>query len=332
MAEVSAPELPPPHAPGGRGAFLGRSVVSADDLSKDDLLYLLDVAAGFDPPGGVAEEKGRRLRGRILGLLFFEPSTRTRLSFESAMLRLGGSVLGFADAKISSSVKGESLADTIRVVASYCDALVLRHPMEGAARLASEVAGIPVLNGGDGANQHPTQTFLDLYTIRRAAGRLDGLRIAFMGDLRYGRTVHSLARALLPFRVEFVFVGPPSLRLPDELRETLQATGRLGPEVETLDQVHDVDVLYVTRIQKERFPDPLDYEKVRGAYRIDRAGVARFGPNLKILHPLPRVNEVDADVDALPGALYFQQVRNGVTVRMALLDLILGGGAATEAR
>jgi aspartate carbamoyltransferase catalytic subunit len=317
-------------APGALDAFRGRSVVSADDVRKEDILFLLDAARAFDAPGSAGSASRPVLEpllaGRVLGTLFFEPSTRTRLSFESAMVRLGGSVIGFADAKMSSSSKGESLADTVRVVANYCDAIVLRHPMEGAARLAAEVAGIPVINGGDGSNQHPTQTLLDLYTVRKATGRLDGLKIAFMGDLRYGRTVHSLTRALLHFDAELVFIGPPSLRLPEDLRDALRAAGRVVPEVETLDDVGPVDVLYVTRIQKERFPDPLDYERVRNAYRIDRASVERFGPALKILHPLPRVTEVDPDLDAHPGALYFQQARNGVTVRMALLSLILGGG------
>src|SRR5687767_7776378 len=190
--------------------FRGRHVVSADDFSKDDLLYLLDAAAFFEGA------TGPRLAGRILGTLFFEPSTRTRLSFESAMHRLGGGVVGFADAKMTSQTKGESLADTIRMVECYCDVIVIRHPSEGAARLAAETAHIPVINGGDGSNQHPTQTFLDLYTIRKAHGRLDGLRIGFLGDLRYGRAVHSLARSLLHFDVEFAFVGPPMLRLPEE--------------------------------------------------------------------------------------------------------------------
>jgi aspartate carbamoyltransferase catalytic subunit len=315
-------------AAGTRGRFLGRSVVSADDFSKDDLLFVLDEARRFDPGPDRRHASQPLLSGRILGVLFFEPSTRTRLSFESAMLRLGGSVLGFAEAGISSSTKGETLADTVRVVGRYCDAIVLRHPREGAARLASEAAGVPVLNGGDGSNQHPTQTLLDLFTIRQAMGRLDGLRVAFMGDLRYGRTVHSLANALLHFDVELSFVGPASLRLPEELRDRLSACGRLGPEVEVLDDLPAVDVLYVTRIQKERFPDPLDYERVRGAYRIDRDAVSRFGDELKILHPLPRVGEVDPDLDSHPGALYFAQASNGVTVRMALLHLILGGSPA----
>ncbi|MHC5010429.1 MAG: aspartate carbamoyltransferase [Planctomycetota bacterium] len=305
--------------------FRGRSVVSADDFTKRDLLYVLEAARRFDPgPEGTHHRFEPLLQGRVLGTLFFEPSTRTRLSFESAMLRLGGRVLGFADAKMSSFSKGESLADTVRVVANYCDAMVLRHPMEGAARLASEKAGVPVLNGGDGSNQHPTQTLLDLYTIRKAMDRLDGLKVGFMGDLRYGRTVHSLTNALLHWDVELSFIGPPSLQLPEDLRAGLAERGRLGPEVASLDEIESLDVLYVTRIQKERFPDPLDYERVRDAYRIDQDAVARFGSALKILHPLPRVNEVHPDLDSHPGALYFDQTLNGVTVRMALLHLILG--------
>jgi aspartate carbamoyltransferase catalytic subunit len=225
---------------------------------------------------------------------------------------------------VSSFSKGETLSDTIRVVAGYCDAIVLRHPLEGSARLAAEVADIPVINGGDGSNQHPTQTLLDLYTIRTATERLDGLRIGFMGDLRYGRTVHSLATALLHFETELTFIGPEGLTLPTDLRETLAGAGQLGREVASLEDAGDLDVLYVTRIQKERFPDPVEYDRVRNAYRVDKASLERFGPDLKIMHPLPRVNEVAPEVDELPGALYFQQTRNGVTVRMALLDMILG--------
>lgn len=312
-------------------AFGGRHVVSAEDFSKEEILALLDAARefdGYEAGGPTWHARPPTLGGRVLGLLFFEPSTRTRLSFESAMLRLGGSVLGFADARNSSFSKGESLTDTIRVVEGYCDALVLRHPREGAARLAAEVAHVPVINGGDGSNQHPTQTFLDLYTIRQAAGQLDGLKIGFMGDLRYGRTVHSLASALLHFDTELKFIGPKHLRLPADLRERVRAGGSLGPEVDRLEDAGDLDVLYVTRIQKERFPDPMDYERVRNAYRVDRAALEPYGAALKVLHPLPRVNEVAPDVDDLPGALYFQQSRNGVTVRMALLNLILGGASA----
>ncbi len=310
-------------------AFHGRSVVSSEDVSRDDILLLLDVARAMQQcDGGVGRGWGavpHTLAGRVLGLLFFEPSTRTRLSFESAMLRLGGTAIGFADARMSSLSKGESLLDTIRVVEGYCDAIVLRHPREGAARLAAETAHVPVINGGDGSNQHPTQTLLDLFTMREATGRLDGLRIAFLGDLRYGRTVHSLASALCHFDVELSFVAPDGLRIPSQLREQVAARGRLGREVEQLERLPPIDVLYVTRIQKERFPDPLEYERVRDAYRVDRAALEPFGDDLKVLHPLPRVNEVSPDVDDHPGALYFQQTRNGVAVRMALLHLILGG-------
>ena len=297
--------------------FRGRNVVSAEDFSKQDIVYLLDAAAFFE------RDVGPRLAGKILATLFFEPSTRTRLSFESAMHRLGGAVVGFADATMTSTAKGESLADTIRMVESYCDAIVIRHPKEGAARLAAETAHVPVINGGDGSNQHPTQTFLDLYTIRKATGRLDGLKVGFFGDLRFGRAVHSLAKSLLHFDVDMTFIAPPSLGLPHELRERLSQAGRLGRELDSLDGVDSLDVLYVTRIQKERFPDAADYEKVKHGYRLDRAGAERFGPELKILHPLPRVTELDPDVDSLPGALYFEQAKNGVTVRKALLSLIL---------
>jgi aspartate carbamoyltransferase catalytic subunit len=308
--------------------FRGRSVVSANDLSKADILAVLAQAERFAEWSGSSGAHWTpiepRLAGRVLGLLFYEPSTRTRLSFESAMLRLGGAILGFADPQVSSLSKGESLSDTIRVVGGYCDAIVLRHPQEGAARLAAEVSDIPIINGGDGSNQHPTQTLLDLYTIRKAMGSLSGLRVGFMGDLRYGRAVHSLATALLHFDTTQVFIAPPGLRLPSELRTTIEAAGHYGGEVDNLADAGDLDVLYITRIQKERFPDPIEYDRLRNAYRVDRASLERFGPDLKILHPLPRVNEVDPDVDTLPGALYFQQTRNGVMARMALLDMILG--------
>ena len=298
--------------------FRGRNVVSAEDFSKQDLLYLLDAATFFE------RDVGPRLAGKILATLFFEPSTRTRLSFESAMHRLGGSVVGFADATMTSTAKGESLADTIRMVESYCDAIVIRHPKEGAARLAAETAHVPVINGGDGSNQHPTQTFLDLYTIRKATGQ------ARRAPRRVLRRPAVRARGPQPRQ------GAPPLRRRHDVRRAAHAraartscgrdfaqAGRLGRELDSLDAVDTLDVLYVTRIQKERFPDAADYEKVKHGYRLDRAAAERFGPELKILHPLPRVTELDPDVDALPGALYFEQAKNGVTVRKALLSLIL---------
>jgi aspartate carbamoyltransferase catalytic subunit len=306
-----------------RRSFRGRSVVSIEDLTRDEILFVLEQASEMEALRARGA-LGPALAGRVLGTLFFEPSTRTRLSFESAMVRLGGSVLGFADARMSSFSKGESLADTIRVVEGYCDAIVLRHPKEGSARLAAEVASTPVINGGDGSNEHPTQTLLDLYTIRKATGRLDGLRVGFMGDLRFGRTVHSLASALLDFDVELKFVSPETLRLPEDMRETIRDAGRLGVEVPDLAAVGPLDVLYVTRIQQERFPDAMEYERVRNAYRVDLDALRPLGEALKIMHPLPRVSEVAREVDSHPGAIYFEQTRNGVTVRMALLALIFG--------
>lgn len=327
FSSPSKPATPSPRqgAPGaGLRSFRGRSVVSVEDLSKAEILHVLDVAARLERAREGGGGRVPQLPGRILGTLFFEPSTRTRLSFESAMLRLGGGTLGFADARMSSLSKGETLSDTIRVVEGYCDAIVLRHPREGAARLAAEAARIPVINGGDGSNQHPTQTLLDLFTIHKACGRLDGLTVGFMGDLRYGRTVHSLSSALLHFDVRLKFIGPENLRLPEELRERLAASGHLEREARELEDAGALDVLYMTRIQQERFPDPMDYERVRNAYRVDLRALEPFGKELKILHPLPRVNEVAQEVDHHPGALYFEQTRNGVSVRMALLALLLG--------
>ncbi len=298
--------------------FAGRDCISIRDFGRAEIEHVLEEARRHD------REYPTLLADRVMGALFFEPSTRTRLSFESAMHRLGGRVLGFADANVSSTSKGESLADTMRMAACYCDLIVMRHPLEGAARLAAEAVDVPVVNGGDGANQHPTQTFLDLFTIREACGTLDGLHVAFVGDLKYGRTVHSLASALAHFGTSMSFVSPPFLRLPPYLIDELGRTGISCHECERVeDVVGDADVLYVTRIQKERFGDPIEYDRVKGAYRIDRALVER-NPRVKVLHPLPRVDEIATDVDTLPQALYFAQAKNGVTVRKALLSLLLG--------
>lgn len=301
-------------------AFAGRDLVSMRDFGRDELVAFLDEAERFD---GYDEPI---LRGRVLGSLFFEPSTRTSLSFQSAMQRLGGSVLGFSEAKISSTAKGESLADTIRVVENYCDVVLIRHPMEGAARLAAESTSLPVVNAGDGTNQHPTQTLLDLYTMRRRCGRLDNLRIAFLGDLKYSRTVHSLIETLSHFDNEVFLISPPTLRIPADFLEELDARGTVYTEDEDFFSVaSDVDVLYMTRIQQERFPDPIEYEKVKNAYRIDRATVEKLGRGTAtVMHPLPRLNEVARDMDEYPGAAYFDQVSNGVTVRKAVLSLLLG--------
>jgi aspartate carbamoyltransferase catalytic subunit len=264
------------------------------------------------------------LSGKVLATLFFEPSTRTRLSFESAMVSMGGRVIGFADANVSSTRKGESLADTIRTVMGYCDVIVMRHSVEGAARLASLVSRVPVINAGDGANQHPTQTFLDLMTIKEELGRVDGLTVGMMGDLKYGRTVHSLAQALALFGVRLVFISPPSLKMPDDVLEELTASSTQFVEVPDLEQCGPLDVLYVTRIQKERFADFQEYERVAGAYRIDGQALKNIGKDVRIMHPLPRVDEIAREVDDLPNAIYFKQAHNGIPTRQALLGLVLG--------
>jgi aspartate carbamoyltransferase catalytic subunit len=258
-------------------------------------------------------------------VLFYEPSTRTRLGFESAMKRLGGSTLGFAEPMGSSVSKGETLADTIRMVESYSDAIVLRHPQEGAARLAAEFTERPVINAGDGAGQHPTQTLLDLYTIWDERGSIDGTKIALVGDLKYGRTVHSLTYALCNFDVELTFVAPGGLQMPREVTERVRELGLPLSMTEDLEKVvSEVDVLYVTRIQKERFPDPQEYAKVAGSYRVDLPLLANARKGLIVLHPLPRIDEIAPEVDATPHARYFEEAFNGVPVRMALLSMILG--------
>jgi aspartate carbamoyltransferase catalytic subunit len=264
------------------------------------------------------------LKGKILATLFFEPSTRTRLSFEAAMQKLGGTTISMAEVESASIKKGENLADTIRTVENYADVIALRHPLDGAAKLAAEFSKIPVINAGSGSEEHPTQALLDLYTIQKEKGRIDGLKIAFIGDLRYGRTVHSLAYALSLFNVELCLVSPDSLRMR---REVLRVIKNKIPVTESSNLekiIPQVDVLYVTRIQRERFPDPAEYAKVKGVYRIDLDCLKNAKQDLIILHPLPRVDEIAPEVDKTPQARYFQQVWNGIVVRMALLALVLG--------
>jgi len=303
----------------GLESFAGRDLVSMRDFQREELLAFLDEAAQFE---GFSEPI---LAGKVMGSLFFEPSTRTHLSFNSAMQRLGGSSIGFADAKVSSTAKGESLSDTIRVVENYCDIVLIRHPKEGAARLAAESTSLPVINAGDGTNQHPTQTLLDLYTIRQTRGRLDNLKIAFIGDLKYSRTVHSLIETLTHFDNELFLVSPTSLRTPASFIDELDDRGTLYTEDEDFFSIaSDVDVIYTTRIQQERFPDPIEYERVKNAYRIDRATIDKIGGNLTLMHPLPRLNEISTDLDDFEGSAYFEQARNGVTVRKAVLALLLG--------
>jgi aspartate carbamoyltransferase catalytic subunit len=301
-----------------------KDLISVDDLSREGIERYLDLAAKVERLSD--QERNRRLIGRILAVMFYEPSTRTRLSFEAAMHRLGGSVIGFSEAGATSVAKGESLRDTVRTVERYSDIIVIRHPREGAARMAAEAARIPVINAGDGTNQHPSQTLLDLYTLKKLFGGLKGIRIALAGDLKYSRTVHSLVQALALFEsVEFLLVSPPTLKLPGYLKETGATSKVAFRETEDLrNAVRGCDVIYMTRIQKERFPDLLEYEKVKNAYCIDAALLAEAGSKLKVLHPLPRVNEIASDVDDKPFAGYFDQVGNGLVMRQAILLDLLG--------
>jgi aspartate carbamoyltransferase catalytic subunit len=294
-------------------------LISAKQLTRADIEMILDRTATF-----VEGDRGGH-SDHLLGLLFFEPSTRTKMSFDTAMKRLGGDTVDMGSVASSSVKKGESLADTVRVIAGYTDAIVLRHPSEGAAKLASEFVDIPIINAGDGAGQHPTQTLLDLYTIQEDAG-LDNITVGIMGDLKYGRTVHSLASALANFDVRQHFISPESLRLPRGVRYDLHETGAQVREHTDLDTVlPELDVLYVTRIQRERFPDENEYRQVAGEYRIDADTLESAPPELTVLHPLPRVDEIAPDVDDTDHARYFQQAHNGVPVRMALLDAMLSG-------
>jgi aspartate carbamoyltransferase catalytic subunit len=308
-------------ASGASLEFEDRDIISIKDFSREEINHIFKVAKSMEP---LATKSSTMLRGKILATLFFEASTRTRLSFESAMHKLGGSTIGFAEAEIASVKKGENLADTIRTVENYADVIALRHPLEGAARLAAEFAKVPILNGGSGAEEHPTQALLDLYTMNKEKGKIDGLKVAFVGDLRYGRTVHSLAYALSLYDIELYLISPETLRMR---REVLQTIKEKIPVVEktNLEKIIPlVDVLYVTRIQKERFPDPVEYAKVKGSYKIDLQTLSEAKKDLTILHPLPRLDEIAPEVDNSPFARYFQQVWNGVVVRMALLALILG--------
>ncbi len=297
-----------------------RSLVSINDFNKEEQISILNLAEDFE-----RNPNQDLLKGYVVATLFFEPSTRTRLSFDSAASRLGARVIGFSESSSSSVSKGESLKDTVLTVSNYADIIVMRHPKEGSARYASEVSTVPVINAGDGANQHPTQCLLDLYSIRKTQGRLEGLDITFVGDLKYGRTVHSLVIALCNHKASFHLVSPPALQLPDSIKRHIRASNLEYTEYEELDQVipHS-DIIYMTRVQQERFADPIEYEKVKNAYvlRSDMLTVTR--PNVRIMHPLPRVNEISQDVDESNKAYYFRQALNGVYVRQAILTSILG--------
>ncbi|MCD4681499.1 MAG: aspartate carbamoyltransferase [Bacteroidales bacterium] len=297
-----------------------RNLVSINDFTKEEQLQVLKLAEEFEknPTQSLLEKY-------VIATLFFEPSTRTRLSFESAVSRLGGKIVGFTDSASSSVKKGESLKDTIKTVANYSDLIVMRHPMEGSARWASEVSNVPIINAGDGANQHPTQTLLDMYTIKQTQGTLDNLNIVFVGDLKYGRTVHSLTIALCNFNCTFHLVSPPELKLPSSVKIHIKDKNLKYYQYTDLNEIiNDADILYMTRIQRERFSDPIEYEKVKNSYILKNDMLDNTRDNLKILHPLPRVNEINEDVDDNHKAHYFQQALNGVYVREALLALILG--------
>ena len=298
-----------------------KSLVSIDDISRDEILQLLESARHFE------ENPNRRLlEGKVVATLFFEPSTRTRLSFETAVNRLGGRVIGFSDASTSSSAKGETLKDTIKMVSNYVDLIVMRHYLEGAARYATEVTDVPVINAGDGANQHPSQTMLDLYSIYKTQGKLEDLTITMVGDLKYGRTVHSLIQAMRYFNPTFHFVACEELRMPDEYKDLCDRNGikytehtDFSPEV-----INASDILYMTRVQRERFTDIMEYEKVKNLYTLRNAMLADAKDNLRVLHPLPRITEIDQDVDDNPKAYYFQQAQNGLYAREAILCDVLG--------
>jgi aspartate carbamoyltransferase catalytic subunit len=304
----------------------GRDLISIRDLSREEIEAVLAASRKMIPFAEGAKVM-HSLDDKIVAMAFFEPSTRTRLSFEAAVQRLGGSCITIADASVTSMRKGESLHDTIRMLSSYADAIVIRHPNEGAARLAARASDHPVLNAGDGAGQHPTQTLLDLATMQEAFGTLSGLKVVLLGDLKFGRTVHSLAHALAMFGCEIVLSSPPALALPDQARRRLEHMGaKITEQADLHKAVHDADVLYVTRIQKERFGDDAEYRKVAGSYRIDAALLAEAKPRLAVMHPLPRAGEIAPEVDDTPHAAYFRQAFLAVPVRMALLDAILGGG------
>ena len=298
-----------------------KHLVSISHCSAEDIMRILDRATLF-------ERNPNRdfLQGRVVATLFFEPSTRTRLSFETAVCRLGGKVIGFSDASTSSSTKGETLKDTIKIVSNYADAIVMRHYLEGAAQYATEVSPVPIINAGDGSNQHPSQTLLDLYSIRQTQGSLEQKTIVMVGDLKYGRTIHSLTEGMQPFSPRFIFVAPKELALPEEYRSYCREHSIPFEEVTefTSEVIAEADILYMTRVQRERFSDPEEYERVKNVYILDRELLRLAKPNLKILHPLPRVQEIAQEVDDHPAAYYFRQALNGLYVRQSILSEVLG--------
>lgn len=300
--------------------FENKSVVSINDLAREEILCVIKRAKELKN-----KQQPKLLAGKIMASCFFEPSTRTKLSFETAMEKLGGKVIGFSDKESTSSKKGENLFDSIKIIGQYVDVIVMRHSLEGAARRAMEATDKPILNGGDGANQHPTQTLLDLFTIRECQKKLEGLAVALAGDLKYGRTIHSLAQAMSHFNPRLYFVSPESLKMPGYICEDLREKKIKFSEHEKIENViGKVDILYMTRIQAERFSDPMDYERVKNVFILKARMLDKAKPNMRILHPLPRVNEIENDVDNTKHAYYFQQAENGIYARQALLGLVLG--------
>ncbi len=296
-----------------------RHLVSITDFSKEEILEVLKLSAEFE-----RNINQPLLRGKVAASVFFEPSTRTRLSFETAVNRLGGRVIGFSDAGNTSVSKGESLKDSIMMIANYADFIIMRHPVEGSARYASEISRVPIINAGDGANQHPTQTMLDLYSIQKTQGTLDGLTITMVGDLKYGRTVHSLLMAMSHFNTRFRFIAPPELQIPNEYKLYLDKRGLPYTEHRELaENIQDADTIYMTRVQRERFTDPVEYEKVKNVYMLRNSMLDSTKDSVKILHPLPRVNEINTDVDDNPKAYYFTQAENGVYARMGIITYLM---------
>jgi aspartate carbamoyltransferase catalytic subunit len=297
-----------------------KSLISITDFSKEEYLKIMQLAEDFE-----ANPNQKLLQGKVIATLFFEPSTRTRLSFETAINRLGGKIIGFSDSSSSSVSKGETLHDTIRMVSNYADMIIMRHPLEGSARYASEVSSVPVINAGDGANQHPSQTLLDMYSITKTQGSLDDINLFMVGDLKYGRTVHSLLMAMLQFKDPiFNFIAPPELAMPNEYKILLTSKGiKYFEHTEFTDIINAADIIYMTRVQKERFIDPVEYEKVKNVYILRNAMLNNTKENMRILHPLPRINEIHTDVDSNPKAYYFTQAKNGVYTRMAIIAHLL---------
>lgn len=301
--------------------FLHKDIISIRDFNRESIEFIL-LKAGEIKRG----EHNECFKNKVLAALFFEPSTRTRLSFESAACQSGGKVIGFADPELTSIKKGESFCDTIKTIEGYCHVIVIRHKLEGTSRLAADISTVPIINAGDGANQHPTQTLLDLFTIQEEMKTLNGLKIGLMGDLKYGRTVHSLTTALSLFQCQLYFISHPLLSMPKTYLHDLEQKNIPYKEVHELEEIDEqLDILYVTRIQQERFGDPMEYEKVAGSYRITRQTIDILGKQVKIMHPLPRVNEIAEQIDQTGNAIFFQQAHNGIPVRRALLGLVTGG-------